>query len=215
MSQEGDRQDRIDEVPTPEAAAKRPLGFEQEVAPADPSLTGRRLFLKLALFGAAASMLPAAAIQAFAGEASSAVELPYTNTLAFKDQPGTLSDGKGRESIYRVSGSGDLYIDAAGTVFLSNIQATGIHESGTLNVGTISVVQPMATMAGRYQGTGVDASTTVLYSDRDVTQQPATLRIAGNLSQGSGDISISVGFHRPIGPISDVYVEVGWSKATC
>jgi hypothetical protein len=207
MSDADDRKDQT--------AAKTPLGFEQEVAPADPSLTGRRLFLKLALFGAAASMIPAAAVQAFAAEASSAVDLPYKNTLEFRDQPGTLSDGKGAESIYRVSGSGDLYIDAAGTVFLSNIRATGIHESGTLNVGTISAVQPMASMAGRYDGTGVDASTTVLYSDRDVTQQPATMRIAGNLSKGSGDMAISLGFHRPIGPISDVYVGVSWSKATC
>lgn len=215
MSHADDRKDRSEEVPTPEVTEKQPLGFEQEVAPADPSLTGRRLFLKLALFGAAASMLPAAVQAVIKGETASPVELPYRNSLSFREQPGTLSDGNGAESIYLVTGRGDLYIDAAGSIFLSNIQATGTYASGSLDVGTISAVQPMATMSGKYAGSKVDASTTVLYSDREVKQQPATMRIAGSLAKGSGDLSLMLDFDRVGAQQPHIYIGIGWKKATC
>lgn len=206
-----DPKDRSDEVPTPEAADKQPLGFEQEVAPADPSLAGRRLFLKLALFGAAATMLPEAVRAAIS---QSPVDLPYKNTLEFKDQPGTLTNPEGKEGYYRVSGSGDFYIDAAGTIFLSNVKATGIFHSGVLNVGTISVVQPTASMAGKYSDTQVDASSTVLYSDKDVKQQPATLRVGGSLYKGGADLAMGVEFRSSFDP-GDSYIGVSWTKATC
>jgi hypothetical protein len=217
MAHSDDPKDQPEDVSSPEQATKKPLGFEQEVAPADPSLAGRRLFLKLALFGAAAAMVPQgvqAALQRVDNvDRSSPVELPYKNTLAFQDQPGTLTDGK-EQGEYLVSGTGDLYIDAAGGIFLSNVQATGTWVSG-LNVGTISVVQPTPAAAGKYSGTALEANTTVLYSDAEARQQPASLRLAGDLYTGGASLNIGVDFQRVSTTRPDVYVQVTWSKATC
>ncbi len=215
MSHSDDLKDRPEDATAPEAVEKQPLGFEQTVAPADPSLTGRRLFLKLALFGAAASMVPEAVLAAVKGATTSPVALPYRNGLAFKQQPATLGDAKGPESTYLVDGDGDLYIDAGGNVFLSNIRATGTFVSGSLDVGAISIVQPAASLAGKYAGTELDASTTVLYSDRESQQQPANLRLTGTLAKANSTVTITVGFPPPGRPGGDIYVEVGWSKVTC
>ena len=96
MAHSEDPKDKAEDISSPEQITKKPLGFEQEVAPADPNLAGRRLFLKLALFGAAAAMVPQgvqAALEGVSGEGKP-VELPYKNTLDFKEQLGTLTDGK-------------------------------------------------------------------------------------------------------------------------
>lgn len=215
MSHSDDLKDRPEGATAPEAVEKQPLGFEQTVAPADPSLTGRRLFLKLALFGAAASMIPETVLAAVQSAGGSPVALPYRNSLTFKQQQATLGDASGPESIYLVDGDGNLYIDAGGNVFLSNIQATGTFVSGNLNVGPISIVQPAASMAGKYVGTQLNASTTVLYSDRESQQQPAMLRLAGTLANGDSTITITVGFPPTTRPGGDIYVEVGWTKVTC
>ncbi len=217
MSHSDDLKDRPEDATAPEAVEKQPLGFEQTVAPADPSLTGRRLFLKLALFGAAASMVPDAVMAAVQGEptAEGPVGLPYKNTLAFRRQEATLSDDKGNESIYLVNGDGDLYIDAGGNVFLSNIKANGTFASGKLDAGPISIVQPAASMAGKYTDTSIDASTMVLYSDKFSQQQPAQLRVAGTLAKANSSLSIGVGFNTINPRQPDIYVEVGWSKVTC
>jgi hypothetical protein len=211
MANSDDRKDQPEEI----SADKQPLGFEQEVAPADPSLTGRRLFLKLALFGAAASMIPEGVMAGIAGS-TEPVPLPYRHTLFLQNEKATLSDG-GQESTYLVSGAGDLYIDAGGNVFLSNLRATGTFESGDLDVGPMSMVQPAAAMAGRYDGTTIKASTTVLYSDNLSKQQPATLQLNGTLARGNGDVTIGVGFQRAIGTGSgsDIGVVVGFQKVTC
>lgn len=209
MSNPDDRKDQPEEI----SAEKQALGFEQEVAPADPSLTERRLFLKLALFGAAASMVPEGVMATVAGSAAP-VPLPYRNTLSLRDEQATLSDGD-RQSTYLVSGAGDLYIDAGGNVFLSNLRANGTFASGNLDVGPVSIVQPAATMAGRYDGTALKASATVLYSDNFSKQQPATLQLNGTLARGNGDLTIGVGFQRPIGTGPDVGVVVGFQKVTC
>ena len=218
MSHSDDLKDRPEDATAPEAVEKQPLGFEQTVAPADPSLTGRRLFLKLALFGAAASMVPEAVMAAVQGEPTASegpVGLPYKNGLNFKQQPATLGDSKGPESTYLVDGDGDLYIDAGGNVFLSNIRATGTFASGSLNVGPISIVQPAASLAGKYAGTQLNASTMVLYSDRESQQQPANLSLTGTLAKANSTVTITVGFPPPGRPGGDIYVEVGWSKVTC
>jgi hypothetical protein len=222
-SHQDDPQDQIEASPAsaaPESVAKRPLGFEQEVAPPDPRLTGRRLFLKLSLLGAAATLLPAAARALSGGttgtgSGNTPVVLPYRNTLPLSNQPAVLSDLDGATGNYVVSGSGDLYIDTAGNIFLSNIQAHGTYVSGALNVGPISAVQPMAAMAGKYTGTTVNAATTVLYSDNNVKQQPATLQLAGDLYQGGGNLQIGVEFQAAAEPGGGVGVEVGWSRTIC
>ena len=210
MAHSDDPKDQAGDVPAPEQVTKNPLGFEQEAAPADPALADRRLFLKLALFGAAAAALPAGVEAALQGKP---VTLPYRNSLAFKDQPATLTDGKSQGE-YLVTGNGELYIDAAGSIFLSNIRATGLWVSG-LNVGAISLVQPTPTAAGKYTGTTVEASTTVLYSDAEAMQQPATLQVTGDLRQGGAALSIGVDFRTTDRRRPDVYVGVTWSKATC
>lgn len=216
MSDSEDLKDQVEGAPQPEAPEKRPLGFEQSVAPPAANLTDRRLFLKLSLLGAAASLLPAAVHAALPGGGDlTPVALPYRNSLSFKDLPGVLSDRDGAQSNYSLTGSGDLYIDAGGNIFLSNVNASGVYVSGDLNEGKISAVQPMASMAGKYSGTTVDASTTVLYSDANVKQQPATLRLNGTLAKGYSDLSLGVDFRISVGTGPDIGIVATWRRTIC
>jgi hypothetical protein len=70
-------------------------------------------------------------------------------------------------------------------------------------------------MAGRYDGTTIKATATILYSDNYSKQQPAALHVNGTLARGSGDLTISAVFQRQIGTGSDVGVVVGFQKVTC
>lgn len=215
MSDSEDRKDQIEGATPPEPSEKRPLGFEQTLAPPAPGLSDRRLFLKLSLFGAAAAMLPSAVHAALQKGELSPVELPYKNSLDFKDLAGVLSDGDGKEGNYSLTGGGDLYIDAGGSVFLSNVKATGVYVSGDLNEGTISAVQPMASMAGKYSGTTLNAATTVLYSDANVKQQPATLRVDGDLYKGASSLNLAVDFQAQTVPGGGIGVVATWRRTIC
>jgi len=218
MADFDDPKDRIEEESTPNASEKRPLGFEQEPSPAN---LGRRLILKFALMGTAAALLPKggeASLQGGADETPDPgvpVERPYSRGLSFQDQPAILSDSKGDQGQYLVSGQGDLYIDAQGSVFLSNIQATGRYVGGTLNHGTFSVVQPTPSLAGTYSKTRLEAQTTVLYSDGGVKQQPAMMKVSGEVYQGGSNIWTDIHIEGSSGSGVDWEIRIGWSKATC
>lgn len=212
MADSDDLKDHPGQDLDPGASEKRPLGFEQEQAPPDP---GRRLVLKLALMGAAAALAPNAA-NAFAltgGTAAAAdpVDRPYSNRLVLADTPGVLSDGVS-EGDYLVSGQGDLYIDAAGVAFLSNIQLTGRYVSGALDHGTISIVQPTPSRAGEYRDTRLAASTTVLYSDATTKQQPSSFQVYGDLAKGSSRLSAEVNVSGGSSGI-EWEVRVSWTKS--
>jgi hypothetical protein len=211
MADSDDLKDHPDKDLGPGASEKQPLGFEQEQAPPDP---GRRLVLKLALMGAAAALAPNAA-NAFAitgeGTAGEPVDRPYSNRLVLEDTPGILSDGVS-EGNYLVSGQGDLYIDAAGVAFLSNIQLTGKYVSGALNNGTISIVQPTPSRAGMYKDTQLAASTTVLYSDNTAKQQPSSFQVHGELAKGSSRLSAEVGVSVGSSGI-EWEIRVSWTKS--
>lgn len=209
MSDSDDLKNHPDQDPHPQASEKQPLGFEQEQAPPD---AGRRLVLKLALLGAAAALTPKGAAEAFALSSSGEpVDRPYSNRLVLEETPGILSDGV-NEGHYLVSGQGDLYIDAAGVVFLSNIQLKGRYVSGALNHGTISVVQPTPSRAGEYKDTRLAASTTVLYSDAKTAQQPSSFGVAGDLTKASSRLSAEVGVGVGSSGI-EWEIRVTWSKS--
>ncbi|HTQ78723.1 MAG TPA: hypothetical protein VMM92_01920 [Thermoanaerobaculia bacterium] len=221
----------------PDDPEKQPLGFQEEPAAPSPEMPERRLLLKIALWGAAgAAFLSQDALHAFTASPSSPgdtldpspgepqpqpgsslqvpVKLPYANALSFQSQPGALSDADGNQGLYSVSGSGNLQIDGNGTVYLSNIQATGTYVSGALNVGTISIVQPTPSMAGTYKSTTVNAQAMVLYSDGKSSQVPSSFTAQGQIYQGGSDLQIgvqvSVNGRKP-----DWGVTVTWTKATC
>ena len=164
---------------------EKPLDYDIDSAPPGDKIPSRRLFLKLVLGSAAASYIaPKAAIaNAAKGISPIPVSLPFHfnfENLDLKGEYGTIEGDVNAQYTCQVTGM--LDIDGEGNVTINGFSAQGVYTSGD-DLGPLSVIQRHGEVGtGIYEGTNLNASIPIYYSDNTVENYSTVLNIYGLLS---------------------------------
>lgn len=166
-----------------------PLRFDVEPAvPECANKPSRRLFIKLTWTTAAVSYVAPKIAHAGAGPGGlspAEVPLPFRQEFAVEGLEGRI---EGSPEVYEFSLNGTLDIDEAGAAAVTGLSMRGTPPAG----GDVISIEQREDGGGTYADTQLDVRIPVLYSDGELEDVSAILRMQGTLTTAEGDVDISL-----------------------